>query len=211
MAAPQVDIDTSALSAAEKLAAVQAETKVKQSALRDTIAANETLQRRIIELHKQEETAREEVRAAHIDLDEAKKRQTLQRYYRQRAEEEQKDRQASLAALVAAQGTRKPSAPLRHTEQRETEPFTPSNLNELKVIVADTVNRAQVMQARRDKLAAALKDVIALRLKLETAMERQLTHTEALADDLAQTKRSVNKEIVVTLCCHPTGRLAKRY
>mgnify|MGYP000162046772 CR=1 FL=1 len=58
----------------------------KRVALRDTLAANEQLQRQIRQLHKDEEAANEGVNAAQVDLEEAKKRQTLQRYYRKRAE-----------------------------------------------------------------------------------------------------------------------------
>jgi hypothetical protein len=198
-------VDTTTLAPSEKLAVVQAEVEVKQLALRDTLASNEALQRKIRDLHKQQESAKEHARAAVVDLEEAKKRQTLQRYYRRRAEEDQKKRKSLLLGLHDDERT---AAAMRRGAGKSTTAFasstTPSPLfdanalDELRVMVADTVERVEAARAKRDRIARALHDVTALRLKMETATSRQLRHTESLAVDLSATKHNIAKEIVLT-------------
>jgi hypothetical protein len=191
-------VDATNLSLEEKIEAVHAEAETKRIALRDTLAANEQLQRRIQSLHTAEEAAVQGIRAAQVDLDEAKKRQTLQRYYRRRAETDLNQRRSALSSLARANPAlaQKVNAAAAKAGSSAAGPaiYDTQALEELRIIVADTVDRAEGFRAKRSRLEKALEAVTALRLKLESATSRQLRHTETLAGDVASKKKAVRVE-----------------
>lgn len=169
----------------EKLAAVEVESKLKQQALRDTMLSNEHLQRDIQRLHERIEAALEDVRVAHVEIEDEKKKQTLQRYYRNRAEDER--RKADAVVRAGGIPTLSNGASGTHVA-----------LHDLELASADLDDKVVTTTRERDRLVQALKDMAHLRAKVEKATANQLSKNEGLATEVRDTKAAISGAIKET-------------